>query len=293
MSNNSKNDPLNIQFFFDERTSTLTYVVNKKGESGCIVIDPVTDYDETSGRVYHESVEAVIKYIKENEYTVEWILETHAHADHLSGAPYIHRELGGNIGIGEHISKVQKIFRNTFNMSEDFADDGSQFSHLFKDGDKLQVSGMNIEILHVPGHTPADIAYVIEDSVFVGDTLFMPDGGSARADFPGGDAGSLFQSAKKILSFPEHYKIYVCHDYQPNGRELKFQTTVGEQRTSNIHLADGINESKFVEMRTNRDKTLGMPKLLIPSIQVNIRAGELPPAENNGIRYIKIPINQI
>ena len=232
-------------------------------------------------------------FVRERGPEVAWILETHAHADHLSAAPYLKEQLGGRIGIGEHITDVQKLFKDLFNVEKTFNTDGSQFDHLFKEGERFTIGALEGHVLYTPGHTPACVTYVIGDAAFVGDTLFMPDGGTARADFPGGDAATLYRSIETILALPPETRIFVCHDYGPGGREIAWQTTVADERAKNIHLREGVGESEFVKMRTERDKTLKVPKLLIPSIQVNMRAGEMPPPEDNGVSYIKIPLNRI
>jgi glyoxylase-like metal-dependent hydrolase (beta-lactamase superfamily II) len=235
----------------------------------------------------------VIAFVREQDLVVDWILETHAHADHLSAAPHLKHKLGGRIGIGEHITEVQKLFKDLFNVEKTFNTDGSQFDHLFKEGERFAIGALEGHVLYTPGHTPACVTYVIGDAAFVGDTLFMPDGGTARADFPGGDAATLYRSIEKILALPPQTRLFVCHDYGPGGRAIAWETTVAEQRGRNIHVREGSSETEFVEMRTKRDKTLSVPKLLIPSIQINMRAGELPPPEDNGVSYIKIPINRL
>jgi len=253
----------------------------------------VLDYDPKSGRTSHKSADKVIEFVKANDLKVEWILETHAHADHLSAAPYLKQHLGGKTAIGDHIGGVQKVFKGIFNMEADFKADGSQFDHLFKDGESIPVGGLVGHTMYVPGHTPACVAYQFGDAVFVGDTMFMPDVGTARCDFPGGDAKTLFASTRKILSLPPKTRLFMCHDYPPNGRAVNFETSVAEQRAKNIHVNDGISEAQFVEMRTKRDATLDMPVLILPAVQINIRAGELPPKEDNGIAYVKIPLNAL
>ena len=255
------------------------------------IIDPVLDYDFKSGQTSTVSADQVLAYLKEQGLQVDWILETHAHADHLSGAHCLKERVGGRIAIGENIRAVQSTFKAVFNLGPSFLPDGRQFDHLFKDGETFLIGNVEATAILVPGHTPADMAYRIEDSVFVGDTLFMPDVGTARADFPGGDAHALYRSIHKILALPLETKMFVCHDYPPATRAPHWQTTVGEQRTSNIHVRDGISEDEFVAMRTARDATLGMPTLILPAIQVNVRAGDMPPPENNGIRYLKIPVS--
>lgn len=283
-----------VQSFFDPATSTVTYVVHAGKGSHCAIIDSVLDYDFRSGRTHTASADEVIEYVKTEQLHVQWLLETHAHADHLSAAPYLQKALGGVIAIGEHIRGVQSVFKKIFNLEPEFRLDGSQFGHLFQDGEPFRIGELNARVLHVPGHTPADVVYMIEEKhVFVGDTLFMPDVGSARCDFPGGNANTLYQSTRKLLDLPEDTQLYMCHDYPPANREASWITTVAEQRANNIHLHDGISEEAFVAMRHARDAQLAMPNLILPSIQINIRAGELPPAEDNGTRYLKIPLNAL
>jgi len=282
-----------VKGFFDPATWTVTYVVYEKVGSPCVIIDSVLNYDHKSGRTTNKSADEVIEFIKTNNLKVEWILETHAHADHLSAAPYLKQELGGKTAIGDHISTVQGVFKKVFNLEESFPVDGSQFDRLLKDQEEIQFGSLKLKALFVPGHTPACMAYEIGDAIFVGDTMFMPDVGTARCDFPGGDAHTLYKSMQKILSFPSETRLFMCHDYPPNGRPVSFETTVGEERKSNIHMHDGISEDEFVKMRTQRDATLEMPVLILPSIQVNIRAGEMPIKEDNGISYLKIPINAL
>lgn len=282
-----------VHGIFDPATWTVTYVVYEKPGSACAIIDSVLDYDPKSGRTSHASADKVIEFVKTHQLRVEWILETHAHADHLSAAPYLKQHLGGKTGIGDHITGVQKVFKGIFNLESSFKLDGSQFDHLFKDGESIHLGNLSGHILYVPGHTPACVAYQFGDAVFVGDTMFMPDVGTARCDFPGGNAQTLFASVKKILSLPPQTRLFMCHDYPPNDRPVKFETTVAEQRAHNIHVHDGISEAQFVEMRTKRDATLEMPVLILPAVQINIRAGELPPKEDNGIAYAKIPLNAL
>ncbi|MDI9246302.1 MBL fold metallo-hydrolase [Marinobacter sp. CHS3-4] len=278
--------------FFDEPTNTFSYVVRDPDSTSCAIIDSVLDFDYSAGRTDVRSADEIIDYIRSNNLTVEWILETHVHADHLSAAPYLHEKLGGKTGIGAKIVEVQEIFGKAFNAGSEFARDGSQFDALFEEGDTLHIGGLEGRVLHTPGHTPACLTYVFGDAAFVGDTLFMPDYGTARCDFPGGDARTLYQSIQKVLSLPEDTRLFLCHDYKGPEREaFSAETTVGEQRRSNIHVRDGITESEFVEMREKRDATLGMPRLILPSVQVNMRAGEMPPAENNGQVYLKVPLN--
>ena len=283
-----------IRAFFDPETFTVSYVVHDADTKCAAVIDSVLDFDSASGRTSFHSADNVIAYIIEHGLKVEWLLETHAHADHLSAAPYLQEKLGGKIAIGEHIVTVQNVFGKLFNAGTEFQRDGSDFDHLFADGDTFDIGNLPVSVLHVPGHTPADIAYVIGDAVFIGDTMFMPDYGSARADFPGGDARKLYQSMRRLLSLPDATRLFMCHDYLPEGRdEYVWETTVEAQRKGNIHAHDGVSEDEFVKMRTDRDKTLNMPRLILPSVQVNMRAGHLPPAESNGIRYLKLPLNGV
>ncbi|CAD86483.1 MULTISPECIES: MBL fold metallo-hydrolase [Nitrosomonas] len=282
----------NIQAFFDPVTWTVSYVVFDKPGGHCAIIDPVLDYDPKSGRTKHHSADVLIKFVHSKELTVDWILETHAHADHLSSAHYLQQELGGKVAIGSRISGVQQVFKKLFNMGPDFQPDGSQFDHLFDDGDTFEVGELKGRAIFVPGHTPADMAYQFGDAIFIGDTMFMPDVGTARADFPGGDARQLYRSIRKLLDqYPPETRLFMCHDYPPGDRPIQWESTVAEQRAHNIHVHDGINEDGFVAMRTARDATLEMPVLILPSVQVNVRAGQMPPAEDNGRVYLKIPIN--
>lgn len=283
-----------IQAFFDPATATVTYVVHEPAPgSACAIIDSVLDYDPKSGRTTTASADRVIAYVREHGLRTEWLLETHAHADHLSAAPYLQRQLGGVIAIGQSIRTVQGVFKKIFNLEPQFQLDGSQFGRLFADGETFSIGGLTASAMHVPGHTPADMAYRIGNVVFVGDTLFMPDVGTARCDFPGGDAHQLYRSIRRLLDLPGDTRLYMCHDYPPAGREAAWQTTVAEQRRANIHVRDGIGEDDFVAMRTRRDATLSMPTLILPAIQVNIRAGHFPPAEDNGVRYLKIPVDAL
>lgn len=282
-----------IRAFFDQATWTMTYVVKDPNSTACAIVDSVLDFDAASGRTKTDSADKVIAMVQSEGLDVEWIVETHVHADHLSAAPYLHNTLGGQIGIGAHITDVQEIFGNLFNAEPEFRRDGSQFDQLFKDGDTFRIGGMEAEALHTPGHTPACMAYHVGDALFVGDTLFMPDFGTARCDFPGGDARVLYQSIQKLLAFPPETRLFMCHDYMPGGRELKYESTVAEQKASNIHVHEGISEDEFVKMRAAKDQTLDMPKLILPSVQVNMRAGDLPPAEDNGVRYLKIPLDAV
>ncbi|MBD9562819.1 MBL fold metallo-hydrolase [Pseudomonas sp. PDM09] len=283
-----------IEAFLDPASSTYSYVIYEHDGGHCAIVDPVLDYDPAAGRTATVQADRIIAFVREHQLQVQWLLETHAHADHLSAAPYLRRELGGKIAIGESISKVQDVFKTLFNLEAGFSVDGSQFDHLFVPDESFRIGNLKATALHVPGHTPADMAYLIDgDMILVGDTLFMPDVGTARCDFPGGNANQMFASIHKLLAFPASVRLYVCHDYPPPGRAPQCQSTVGEQRKSNIHIHDGIDEAAFVAMRTRRDAGLGMPTLLLPAIQVNVRAGNLPPAEGNGVTYLKIPLNQL
>ena len=283
-----------IKAFFDEPTFTVTYVVHDPESLRAAIVDSVLDYDPASGRTSFSAAEAVLAYVKEKGLSVDWHLETHAHADHLSAAPYLQQKIGGKIAIGEHIVIVQETFGKLFNAGTDFERDGSDFDRLWKDGDRFRIGNLDVTVLHVPGHTPACIAYVIGDAVFVGDTMFMPDYGTARADFPGGDARTLYQSAMRLLSLPPETRLFMCHDYLPEGRkDYVWETTVEAERKANVHIHEGVSEDEFVAMREARDKTLGMPRLILPSVQVNMRAGHLPPAEDNGVIYLKIPVNAV
>lgn len=282
-----------VHAFFDQDTHTVSYVVRDPASRACAVIDSVLDFDAAAGRIRHHSADRLIAFIRELDLQLEWLIETHVHADHLSAAPYLQRELGGRIGIGEHIRTVQENFGKVFNEGTEFRRDGSQFDQLFADGDTWQLGGITAQVLHTPGHTPACTTHVIGDAAFVGDTLFMPDAGSARADFPGGDARTLFRSMRRILSLPPETRLFLCHDYGPGGREIRWETTVAEQRAHNIHVRDGIAEDDFVALRTARDATLGMPKLILPSLQVNMRAGQLPPTDADGRQFLKLPINAL
>ena len=286
--------PALIEAFLDPASSTYSYVVYEADGGQCAIVDPVLDYDGAAGRTCTAQADKIIAFVRARNLQVQWLLETHAHADHLSAAPYLRRELGGKIAIGESISKVQNVFKALFNLEPEFCVDGSQFDHLFAPNESFRIGNLKATALHVPGHTPADMAFLIDgEQILVGDTLFMPDVGTARCDFPGGNAHQLFNSIHKLLAFPASVKLYVCHDYPPEGRESHCQTTVGEQRKSNIHVHDGIDEATFVEMRTQRDAGLGMPTLLLPAIQVNVRAGNFPAAEENGVVYLKIPLNSL
>ncbi len=279
------------QAFFDPKTWTVTYVVWDPGTRHAAIIDPVLDYDFKSGHTGTASADQVLAYVAQNALQVDWILETHAHADHLSGARYLQQRVNGRIAIGENIRVVQATFKKLYNLERSFLPDGSQFDHLFKDGETFMIGGVEATAMLVPGHTPADMAYLIDGSVFVGDTLFMPDIGSARADFPGGDAHQLYNSMRRLLALAPETTMYVCHDYPPATRAARWKTTVGEQKAHNIHVRDGISEEDFVAMRQARDATLEVPTLILPSIQVNVRAGQLPPADENGVSYLRIPLN--
>jgi glyoxylase-like metal-dependent hydrolase (beta-lactamase superfamily II) len=282
-----------IQPFFDSDTGTVSYVVSCNATRAAAIIDPVLDFEFRSGRTQTASADRIIEHVRAAGLTVQWILETHAHADHLSSARYIQGVLGGRIAIGENIRHVQAVFKKLYNLERTFLPDGSQFDHLFKDGEVFSLGSVPVTALLVLGHTPADMAYVLDGAVFVGDTLFMPDVGSARADFPGGDAATLYRSMRRILELPPETRLFVCHDYPPPERGPQFETTVAEQRATNIHVRDGISEAQFVAMRTARDATLEVPTLILPSIQVNVRAGQLPPPDDNGVSYLRIPLNAL
>lgn len=277
--------------FFDKDTNTFSYVVKDPSSNSCAIVDSVLDFDYPSGSISYTGADRIIDYVKEHNLKVEWLIETHVHADHLSATPYIQEKLGGKLGIGEHIVTVQETFGKVFNAGTEFERDGSQFDHLFKDGETYKVGELECKAIHTPGHTPACMTHVMGDAAFVGDTLFMPDAGTARADFPGGDAGVLFDSIQIILSLPAETRIFMCHDYCPNGRQLEYLTTVEEQRKNNIHVKEGTSKAAFVEIRQARDRTLGMPRLILPSLQVNMRAGHFPEPESNGTVYLKVPIN--
>lgn len=283
-----------VTAFFDPDTSTYSYVVRDPASQACVIIDSVLDYDPASGRTKTAGAERIVEFVREQQLKVEFLLETHVHADHLSAAPYLQQQLGGQLAIGAKITTVQQVFAEIFNAEAEFAKDGSQFDRLLNEGDILTFGGMSIEVLHTPGHTPACLSYVIGDAVFVGDTLFMPDYGTARCDFPGGDAHTLYKSIQRLFELPDNTRMFLCHDYKAPGREEYCnETTVAEQRQNNIHVRQGVSEDEFVVMRTERDATLSMPTLILPSVQVNMRAGELPPAEDNGVRYLKIPLNAL
>ena len=282
-----------VKGFFDDETHTISYVISDKQTNSCAVLDSVLDLDYASGKINYLNADKIINFITENNLKLCWLIETHVHADHLSAAPYIQQNLGGKIAISKEIVKVQEIFGKVFNAGTEFERDGSQFDLLLEDGDTYEIGNLRGKALHTPGHTPACMAHVIENTVFVGDTLFMPDGGTARADFPGGDARTLFRSIQKILALPDNTRMFVCHDYMPNGREVKWETTVSEQKQNNIHIGDAIHEDEFVKLREKRDSTLGMPKLIMPSIQVNMRAGNMPQSEDDGSTFLKVPISGI
>ena len=283
-----------VRSFFDEQTYTVSHVLRDPQSNACAIIDSVLDYDAASGRTANTSAQELIDYIKSESLEVQWLLETHAHADHLSAAPLLQAELGGRLAIGHEIIRVQQVFGKIFNAGTEFQRDGSQFDQLFNDGDRFRVGSLDATVLHVPGHTPACLAYVAGDAVFPGDTLFMPDYGTARCDFPGGDARQLYRSIKRLMKLPNAARLFLCHDYKAPGRDqYAWETTVGAERIGNIHVSEGVTEDDFYQMRTERDATLALPKLILPSVQVNMRAGQLPPAEDNGVRYIKIPVNTL
>lgn len=280
-----------VTAFFDPATNTISYVVKDPKSDACAIVDSVMDIDYAAGRISYHHADEIIAFVEKHGLKVEWLLETHVHADHLSAAPYIQGRLGGKLGIGANITTVQETFGKIFNEGTEFQRDGSQFDRLFEDGDTYTIGTMKAFAIHTPGHTPACMTHVIGDAAFVGDTLFMPDGGSARADFPGGDAGTLYDSIQKVLSLPDAMRLFMCHDYGPNGREIQWETTVGDEKAHNIHVGNGASREAFVAMREARDATLDMPKLIIPSLQVNMRAGELPPADESGKRFLKVPVN--
>ncbi|WP_096663216.1 MBL fold metallo-hydrolase [Polaromonas sp. AET17H-212] len=282
-----------VKSFFDPATWTISHVVHETEGGACAIIDAVLDYDARSGRTRTTSADKLAAFVQENKLQVAWIMETHAHADHLSAAHYLRRKLGGKIAIGAAITQVQTTFKRIFNLEPGFQADGRQFDRLLQDGETLAIGALQVRALSVPGHTPACMAYLIGDAVFVGDTLFMPDVGTARCDFPGGDASALYRSVRRLLSLPPETRLFMCHDYPPEGRSPVWESTVAEQRAKNIHVHDGVSEGEFVKMRTARDATLDMPTLILPSVQVNIRAGEMPPAEDNGVSYLKIPLNAL
>lgn len=287
MSNTSPS----VSAFFDEQTFTVSYLVSDPSSSNAVIIDSVLDFDASAGRTLTRSADAILEVVRTQDLQVLWIIETHAHADHLSAAPYLKEKLEASIAIGAHITEVQHVFGDVFNLGQDFAENGSQFDRLLNDGDTLRIGELTLEALHTPGHTPACMTYKIGDAVFVGDTMFMPDYGTARCDFPGGDAATLYRSIHHVLALPDETRIFVCHDYGPDGRPYAWETSVGEQKASNKHVRDGISEAEFVTMREERDATLSMPALIFPSVQVNICAGQLPTPEDNGVSYLKLPLN--
>ncbi len=279
--------------FFDPATNTISYVVKDPGSTACAIVDSVMDIDYAAGRISYDHADEIIAYVRNNHLKVEWLIETHVHADHLSAAPYIQEKLGGKLGIGRNITIVQDTFGKIFNEGTEFQRDGSQFDRLFDDGDTYTIGGMTAFAIHTPGHTPACMTHVMGDAAFVGDTLFMPDGGSARADFPGGDAATLYDSIQKVLALPDETRLFMCHDYAPGGREIQWETTVAEEKANNIHVGAGKTKEEFVKFRTERDAQLDMPRLIIPSLQVNMRAGELPPKDKDGKTFLKVPINEL
>ena len=282
-----------VTAFFDPATNTISYVVKDPDSASCAVVDSVMDIDYAAGRITYAHADEIIDHVRKNGLTVEWLIETHVHADHLSAAPYIQEKVGGRLGIGRNITVVQETFGKIFNEGTEFQRDGSQFDRLFDDGDTYTIGGMTAYAIHTPGHTPACMTHVIGDAAFVGDTLFMPDGGSARADFPGGDAATLFDSIQKVLALPDETRLFMCHDYGPNGRDIAWETTVAAEREHNIHVGKGKSKDEFVAMREARDATLDMPKLIIPSLQVNMRAGAMPPADKDGRTFLKVPVNAL
>jgi glyoxylase-like metal-dependent hydrolase (beta-lactamase superfamily II) len=281
-----------VEAFFDPATNTISYVVKDPNSKSCAIVDSVMDIDYAAGRITYDSADQIIDYVRKHDLKVEWLIETHVHADHLSAAPYLQEKLGGKIGIGDKITVVQDTFGKIFNEGTEFQRDGSQFDALFKDGDTYKVGTMEVFAIYTPGHTPACMTHVMGNAAFVGDTLFMPDGGSARADFPGGDAGMLYDSIQKVLSLPDETRLFMCHDYAPGGREIQWETTVAEEKANNIHVGSGKTKEEFVKFRTERDATLDMPKLIIPSLQVNMRAGEVP-TDKDGNQMLKVPVNKL
>lgn len=282
-----------VTAFFHDGTCTITYVVSEPEGEHCAIVDSVLDYDPVSGRTTTDAADILIGFLRERGLTLDWILETHAHADHLTAAPYLQEKLGGRIAIGERVTEVQATFKTIFNLEDAFVADGSQFDRLLADGEDFEVGRLRAKALHTPGHTPACVTYVFDDAVFVGDTLFMPDFGSARTDFPGGDAAVLYRSIRRILSLPPQTRLFMCHDYGPDGRDFAWESTVAEERADNIHVHDGVSEDEFVRIRNERDDAIDLPRLILPSIQVNIRAGRFPPAEDNGVSYLKVPLNAL
>ncbi|MFS8185031.1 Glyoxylase, beta-lactamase superfamily II [Pseudovibrio denitrificans] len=281
-----------VKAFFDPATHTISYVVKDPASSSVAIVDSVMDINYAAGRITYDNADEIIKYVQDNNLTVEWLIETHVHADHLSAAPYIQQKLGGKIGIGEHITVVQDTFGKVFNEGTEFQRDGSQFDKLFKDGDSYQIGTMTAFAIHTPGHTPACMVHVIGNAAFAGDTLFMPDGGSARADFPGGDAATLYDSIQKVLTLPDEMRLFMCHDYGPNGRDIAWETSVGDEKEHNIHVGKGHSREDFIKFRTERDAQLDVPKLIIPSLQVNMRAGEVP-TDEDGVPMLKVPVNAL
>ncbi|WP_340302334.1 MBL fold metallo-hydrolase [Roseobacter sp. HKCCD7870] len=281
-----------VESFFDPATNTISYVVKDPNSNSCAIVDSVMDIDYAAGKISYENADAIISYVKEKGLKVEWLIETHVHADHLSAAPYIQEKLGGKIGIGENIITVQETFGKVFNEGTEFQRDGSQFDSLFKDGDVYEIGGLRAFAIYTPGHTPACMTHVVGNAAFVGDTLFMPDGGSARADFPGGDAGKLYDSIQKVLALPDEMRLFMCHDYGPNGRNIEWETTVGDEKKHNIHVGEGKTREEFIKFRTERDAQLDMPKLIIPSLQVNMRAGDIP-TDKDGRPMLKVPLNTL
>lgn len=280
--------------FFDDATNTISYVITDPATRKCAVLDSLLDYDAASGRTSTKSAEEIVAFVKDNGLEVEWIIDTHVHADHLTAAPFIKQQLGGTTGIGEHISTVQRVFGEIFNEGQSFHTDGSQFDHLFKDGERYKIGSIEAYAIHTPGHTPACMSHVIGDAVFVGDTLFMPDFGTARCDFPGGDSGTLYDSIQKLFALPDETRVFLCHDYKTDERkDFIWETTIGAQREENIHVKTGTSRDDFIKMRDARDATLAMPHLILPSVQINMRAGEMPPPEDNGVSYMKVPINRL
>ena len=282
-----------VTAFFDDATNTISYVVKDPASTACAVVDSVMDIDYAAGRIAYDHADAIIAFVRKHGLTCEWLIETHVHADHLSAAPYIQGKLGGKLGIGERIIVVQETFGKVFNEGSAFQRDGSQFDRLFRDGDSYTIGTMTAHVIHTPGHTPACMTHIVGDAAFVGDTLFMPDGGTARADFPGGDARALYRSIRRILDLPGDLRLFMCHDYGPNGREIRWETTVADERKHNIHVKDGTSEDAFVAMREARDKTLAMPRLIIPSLQVNMKAGRLPEPDATGKRFMKVPLDTL
>ena len=277
--------------FFEKDSNTFSYVVKDPSSSACAIVDSALNFDYASGSISYECADEIILFVEQQGLTVEWLIETHVHADHLSAAPYIQERLGGKLGIGKHISVVQEAFGKVFNEGSEFERDGSQFDHLFVDGEEYHVGELSCFAIHTPGHTPACMTHVLGDAAFVGDTLFMPDAGTARCDFPGGSAETLYNSVQRILALPEDTRVFMCHDYGPNGRDLKYETTVAEEKMNNIHVGQGIAKEAFVQMREARDATLEMPRLILPSLQINMKAGHMPKPESNGTAYLKIPLN--